>query len=208
MDNILRGTEVHVGGNAADVAAALLSLKERGQRHALGTRLCHLALAVFSLVAFGLLLFREPWWFGVLAAVSIFFYYLPTTFDPELADDERLEFAIALVSSMSKNKTLSLWVELNVYECMAPDSREALSSGRVFEKWKLPWLRLEVDGRTLHGELRAQRVEDGLKMLDELVEMEVTDGDKALVVNLAEENAWAHLTEFCRGVLPLDVREE
>lgn len=197
MDKILQGTEVHAEGAAGEVCEDLLALKARGERHELGTRLCHFALFLASLGSFGALFLEEPWWFGGLAGVAIFFYYLPTTFDPELAEDERLDFVIAVLSAIPKTVDVSLWAQLNAYEYMAPDSREALSSGRVFEKWTMPWLRLVTADKTLHGELRAQRVEDGLQMLDELVELEVTDGDNSVLVDVAKPDAWPRLTEFC-----------
>ncbi|MFK8001034.1 MAG: hypothetical protein AB8H86_15670 [Polyangiales bacterium] len=169
---ILEGTEAKAEATPAEIADALEALQKRGEREALRARLgC--ALTVIGVLVSGVLLYLGQYYIlGVEGLAVLLIYHYATSLDPELADDPRLEFAVALMRAFEAHPKvgdeLNFWMELNAYDMEIPDERSTIDAGCVRSMWKQDWFRCTFDWgereRTLEIRLEAVQEQDGIQV--------------------------------------------
>lgn len=173
---ILKGTEAKAEASPKEIAEALGALQKRGEREALRARIgC--ALTVLGVLASGVLLYLGHYYaLGIEGLVVLLVYHYATSLDPELADDPRLQFAMALMKEFDAHPKVgdevTFWMELNAYDMEVPDTRETIEAGCVRSTWKQDWLRCTFDWadveRTLEIRLEAVQEQDGIHVAESL----------------------------------------
>lgn len=169
---ILQGTEAKAEATPTAIAEALEALQKRGEREALRARLgC--ALTVIGVLVSGVLLYLGHYYvLGIEGLVVLLVYHYATSLDPELADDPRLQFAVALMKAFNAHSKvgdeLNFWMELNAYDMEIPDERDTIEAGCVRSMWKQDWFRCTFDWgeqeRTLEIRLEAVQEQDGIQV--------------------------------------------
>lgn len=169
---ILDGTEAKAEASPSEIAEALEALQKRGEREALRARLgC--ALTVIGVLVSGVLLYLGQYYIlGIEGLAVLLIYHYATSLDPELADDPRLQFAVALMRAFEAQEKvgdeLNFWMELNAYDMEIPDERDTIEAGCVRSVWKQDWFRCTFDWgeseRTLEIRLEAVQEQDGIQV--------------------------------------------
>ncbi|MFT5353294.1 MAG: hypothetical protein ACI9KE_000492 [Polyangiales bacterium] len=174
---ILEGTEAKADATPKEIAEALEALQKRGEREALRARIgC--ALTVIGVLVSGVLLYLGFYYvLGIEGLIVLLVYHYATSLDPELADDPRLQFAVALMKAFDDEPKvgdeLNFWMELNAYDMELPDERKAIEAGCVRSMWKQDWFRCTFDWgeqeRTLEIRLEAVQEQDGIHVAESSV---------------------------------------
>jgi hypothetical protein len=174
---ILEGTEAKADSTPKEIADALEALQKRGEREALRARIgC--ALTVIGVLVSGVLLYLGHYYvLGIEGLIVLLVYHYATSLDPELADDPRLQFAVALMKAFDDEPKvgdeLNFWMELNAYDMELPDERKAIEAGCVRSMWKQDWFRCTFDWgeqeRTLEIRLEAVQEQDGIQVAESSV---------------------------------------
>ena len=167
-NRFLQGTRVERTDSAQALAEGFSLLRRRGRR-AIAVRRIGCAVMVPAVVL-GVLAMVVPgyvWWVGGIGLVALACARLATYGDPELADDERVEFLVTLFEQWNGEEPITIAADLNAPDMTAPDDRERIGGGVIRCRYSQSWLLLTVpSGASVQLTHERTQVEDGVEARD------------------------------------------
>ena len=163
------GTRLTGHGDVHELRAQVRGLRRRGARHAQLLRSSGWFFLVALVAAVTSLVLGEIEAFFVVGLLAIVVAAVRSTLVPELAVDPRLEFLGRFVDTLTlpEHGGLEATVELNAFDCEAPERLENIDGGKLRVRYLQRWLELafprEQERYRLHIEVDVEQTEDGIE---------------------------------------------
>lgn len=192
------GTRLTGHGTASDLQSTVQALRRRGVWHARFVRSSGWLLFLAFAGAVLCLVLGEIEAFFVIGIVAILVAAIKSGMVPELAEDPRLAFVEAFVGELSlpARGGIETAIELNAFDCEAPEKLEQIEGGKLRARYLQRWLELafprEGERYRLHIEVDVAQTEDGIERSDESRKTRVIlsrEGHRSSLIPGPEEGA-------------------